>query len=50
MYLSLGLGLNYNIGERVGVFGELLLLNKNLSSGYKNQTNTINVGFNYKFK
>jgi len=50
MYLSLGLGLNYKLGDRIDVFGEMLLLNKNLNTGYKNQTSTLNVGFNYKFK
>jgi hypothetical protein len=50
MYLSLGLGLNCKLGDRFGVFGEMLLLNKNLNTGYKNQASTLNVGFNYKFK
>ncbi|WP_026461493.1 outer membrane beta-barrel protein [Adhaeribacter aquaticus] len=49
MYLSLGLGANYKLGNRFNIFGEMLLLNKNLTSGFKNQKSTLNMGFNYRF-
>jgi hypothetical protein len=50
MYLSIGLGLNYDVSKRFNVYGDLLLFNRNFNSGYRNQNSTLNVGFNYKFK
>ncbi|MGV3589979.1 MAG: outer membrane beta-barrel protein [Adhaeribacter sp.] len=50
MYLSLGLGLNYDVSKRFNVYGDLLLFNRNFNSGYRNPSSTFNVGFNYRFK
>ena len=50
VYLSLGLGINYKISDRFHVYGEYILLNKNLNNAFSPNKHNFNIGLNYKFK
>jgi len=50
LYLSLGVGLNYKINDRLSAYGEYILLNKNLNNAYFPTKHNFNIGLNYKLK